>query len=80
MREFIDWLLDQLWLFYVAGALLLGVLVYYGQRQLTKRCNGVMALARTPRDSLDAQIACEKMQSDAATAAAIGSAGYRSGR
>jgi hypothetical protein len=59
------------------GALLvvaLAVLLWSMDVSLKARCGEVMALARSPRDSLDAKIACEKMVSDANTAIAIGAA------
>lgn len=61
------------WIVLLFGLCVWGIIE--GDRDVSRRCDGIMALASSRRDSLDAQIACEKMHSDHATATAIGVAG-----
>lgn len=69
-----DWIYDHLGWLVVAGLIALVALIWMDVRSMDRECQHMMQLARSPRDSLDARIACNKMQSDAATAFAIGAA------
>lgn len=54
--------------------LLVGVAIHQVDKGISNQCARIMSYAHTSRDSLDAEVACAKVKSDAATAMAIGAA------
>lgn len=76
----VDWLFDHPLALLILGLLLIGGAAYETQRESARRCAGIMALARTHADSLNAKIACENIASDANRDLTIGiSAGIIAG-
>lgn len=71
MRGLLEWFLDRVWAQLTLAAVLLVLLFYSQHRSLTERCDRMMALAESRRDSLEVTMACNKMVSDQAIANAI---------
>lgn len=73
------WIEDHLgWISVISIVLLFGLLVWASKKQteaIDQECASMLTLARTPRDTLDVRIACNKMHDDAAMRAAVIAAG-----
>jgi hypothetical protein len=62
------------WVIGVLAVVAFVLLLWGAERSDNRRCQEIMALARTSRDSLDAKIACERIHDNTTQAIAIGAA------
>jgi ABC-type transport system involved in cytochrome c biogenesis permease subunit len=63
-----------IWFVALLGITTMAFVIVKMDQSIKSQCAEIMSFARTPRDSMDASVACAKIGNDAATAIAIGSA------